>query len=163
MVSLCTLSRIPMCSSCLLKLSSGLTPSYLSDLFSFHVPLTHSASEYLVCFFTSLHFVLLLPLCSNVNILERVSLFTNVKQYCHLHPHWSLSLYIAIHTCIYIHTHTHTQHKHTSCLFIILQHFTLKIFKLIEKLQEQSTPYTVYTWFYLLQCVFPKNKIILLK
>lgn len=121
-----------MCSSCLVRLSNKLTPRYFSNLLSSHCPLfillqspwhVFSSSSLAGVLLGTLvsktvawsaSLFLLLYLCSDVNILERVSLITNIKQYPHLYLHCLLSPYIAIHIHMYF--------------LFILQYFILKTF-----------------------------------
>lgn len=122
-----------MCSSCLVRLSNELTPSYFSNLLSSHchshsfcfsplgifsLPQVWQVCCLEVLFLRQLHgllhFFLLLYFCSGVNILEMVSLITNIKQYPQLYHHCFLSPYIAIHIYMYF--------------LFILQYFILKTF-----------------------------------
>lgn len=172
-------SKIPVCSSCLVRLSNDLTSSYFSNLISFHCP-SHSLCFSPIDLFSALqvwqvcclelllhrqlhglllHFFLLLHLCSNVSVLERVSLITDIKQYPYLHPHCSLSPYISVHT--HMHTHTHTYPT---------------VFRKLSSLQKsckkgQSTPCTVHLVLPTSMCISQEqghslnnhNKIITLK
>lgn len=140
-IPLHTQGKIPMCSSHLTRLSNDLTPvislssprSTMPLVLSVSVPLVTSVHQvWQVC---CLELLLLrwLPFCcalfAQMSESQRGGfLITNVKLFSFLHPHCSLFPYFAVHK----RTHMHT-------LFVYYPTvFHLKIFKFMEKLQEQS-------------------------